>query len=110
MNVKCERELYEIFIAYDTEGRLSFDRSPNQSSFRRAMYVLYDIKYLLSAVPLPEAASQSTGDDIVVDDANSGRWSEPLRKGFLHGFQMMLSLLALMEVASTEPVLWRVAS
>ena len=61
------------------------------------MYVLYDIKYLLSAVPLPEA-TQPTGDEMVSDESTSGRWSEPLRKGFLHGFQMMLSLLASMEV------------
>lgn len=64
------------------------------------MYVLYDIKYLLSAVPLPEVEEGSQMQTQVTDDTDStsGRWSEPLRKGFLHGFHMLLSLLASMEV------------
>ena len=83
-----------------TEGRLSFDRNQNQSSFRRAMYVLYDIKYLLSAVPLPELV---VGVIPSADEA-SGRWSEPLRKGFMQGLHMLLSLLASMEV--TFPIIF----
>ena len=58
------------------------------------MYVLYDIKYLLSAVPLPELVD---GLSPSVDEA-SGRWSEPLRVGFMQGFHSLLSLLASMEV------------
>ena len=91
---------YFIFFAH-TEGRLSFDRSQNQQSFRRAMYVLYDIKYLLSAVPMPELiglvepmATGVSGDEA---DPTAGRWSEPLRKGFMQGLHMLLSLLASME-------------
>jgi len=85
--------LNEIERRKNYEGRLSFDRNQNQSSFRRAMYVLYDIKYLLSAVPLPELVD---GLSPSVDEA-SGRWSEPLRVGFMQGFHSLLSLLASME-------------
>ena len=91
------RSCFWLRVLFRAEGRLSFDGSQNQSSCWRAMHVLYDIKYLLSAVPLPEA-TQPTGDKMVSDESTSGRWSEPLRKGFLHGFQMTLSLLASMEV------------
>ena len=56
--------------------------------------MLYDIKYLLSAVPLPELVD---GLSPSVDEA-SGRWSEPLRVGFMQGFHSLLSLLASMEV------------
>jgi len=52
--------LAEIERRKNPEGRLSFDRSQNQQSFRRAMYVLYDIKYLLSAVPLPEQTDEGS--------------------------------------------------
>lgn len=64
------------------------------------MYVLYDIKYLLSAVPLPEILEGAVTDLPLADDndSTSGRWNEPLRKGFLHGFDKLLSLLASMEV------------
>lgn len=62
------------------------------------MYVLYDIKYLLSAVPMPEVAASTHNETAATDDATSGQWSDPLRKGFLHGLQMLLSLLASMEV------------
>ncbi|XP_057372526.1 E3 ubiquitin-protein ligase UBR2-like isoform X1 [Daphnia carinata] len=91
--------LGEIERRKNLDGLLSFDRSRNQQSFRRAMYVLYDIKYLLSAVPLPELDEGSQMQTQVADDTDStsGRWSEPLRKGFLHGLHMLLSLLASME-------------
>lgn len=68
------------------------------------MYVLYDIKYLLSAVPLAEGgAGTATGEDAhgllfnAADECNSGRWSRPLREGFLKGLRLMFSLLASME-------------
>lgn len=91
--------LGEIDRRKNSDGLLSFDRSRNQQSFRRAMYVLYDIKYLLSAVPLPELEEGSQMQPQLADDTDStsGRWSEPLRKGFLHGLHMLLSLLASME-------------
>ena len=62
------------------------------------MYVLYDIKYLLSAVPLAELESAAPDEATAPDDVTSGRWSEPLRQGFLQGFHILLSLLASMEV------------
>lgn len=95
--------LTEIERRKNFEGRLSFDRSQNQQSFRRAMYVLYDIKYLLSAVPLPEQSDEGAQTDMQAEDVDStsGRWSDPLRKGFLQGLHMLLSLLASMEVCPT---------
>ncbi len=95
--------LAEIERRKNPEGRLSFDRSQNQQSFRRAMYVLYDIKYLLSAVPLPEQTDEGSHQTEMQSedtDTTSGRWSEPLRQGFLQGLHMLLSLLASMEVCS----------
>lgn len=90
-----------------SDGRLSFDRSQNQQSFRRAMYVLYDIKYLLSAVPLPEVVEGAiTNFPSADEDPTSGRWNEPLRKGFLHGFEKLLSLLACMEVIVLPSLLY----
>lgn len=66
------------------------------------MYVLYDIKYLLSAVPMPQLVEGvleqpvvGTGGDET--DPAAGRWSEPLRTGFMQGLNMLLSLLATME-------------
>ena len=90
--------LSEIERRKNADGRLSFDRSQNQQSFRRAMYVLYDIKYLLSAVPMPEQTEEMELPPSEDTDTTSGRWSEPLRKGFLQGLHMLLSLLASMEV------------
>lgn len=59
------------------QGRLEFERNHVAMGFKRAQFVLYDIKYLLSSVP-------SSFDD-------------ELRKGFLHGLSQLLSLLHMMQ-------------
>ncbi|KAK2704905.1 E3 ubiquitin-protein ligase UBR2-like isoform X2 [Artemia franciscana] len=65
---ECERRRND-------EGKLSFER--NNSALRRAMYVLYDLKYLLSSKP--------------------ETWNEELRRGFLHGFDLLANLLGWMQ-------------
>ena len=52
------------------QGRLSFDRSTQQATvtqFKRAMFTLYDARYLLNTVPTPD------------------QWNDALRKGFIGG-------------------------
>ncbi|XP_045778692.1 E3 ubiquitin-protein ligase UBR1 isoform X1 [Maniola jurtina] len=61
----------------NSEGRLEFDRNHVSMAFKRAQFVLYDVKYLLGSVP-------TTFDD-------------DLRKGFLHGLSLMLNLLVMMQ-------------
>ena len=46
-------------------------------AFKRAQFILYDVKYLLSSIP-------ATFDD-------------DLRKGFMHGISLMLNLLVMMQ-------------
>ncbi|CAH1958819.1 unnamed protein product [Acanthoscelides obtectus] len=58
-------------------GKLEFERSPSTQSFKRALYMLYDLRYLLSAVP--------------------DKWANDLRSTFLHGLSSMLSLLTMMQ-------------
>lgn len=58
-------------------GKLTFERNQLNVAFRRAQYVLYDLRYLLS-VP-PEV------------------WTEKLRKGFLYGVGSLLTLLSWMQ-------------
>ncbi|XP_053616126.1 E3 ubiquitin-protein ligase UBR1 isoform X2 [Plodia interpunctella] len=60
----------------NNKGRLEFDRNV-PTGFKRAQFILYDVKYLLSSVPA------SFDDD--------------LRKGFLHGLSLLLNLLVMMQ-------------
>lgn len=59
------------------EHKLEFERNPSNQSFKRAVYMLFDLRYLLSAVP--------------------EKWTDELRKSFLHGLSMMLNLLNMMQ-------------
>lgn len=61
----------------NAEGRLEFERNSNNSAFKRAQYMLYDLRYLLGAVP--------------------EKWTDSLRKGFLQGLMIMLNLLTMMQ-------------
>ncbi|XP_047998255.1 LOW QUALITY PROTEIN: E3 ubiquitin-protein ligase UBR1 [Leguminivora glycinivorella] len=61
----------------NSKGRLEFDRNHVSMAFKRAQFVLYDVKYLLGSLPT------SFDDD--------------LRKGFLHGLSLMLNLLVMMQ-------------
>lgn len=65
------------FSDFTPQGRLEFDRNHVSTGFKRAQFVLYDVKYLLGSVP-------TTFDD-------------ELRKGFLHGLSLMLNLLVMMQ-------------
>ncbi|CAH2055648.1 unnamed protein product, partial [Iphiclides podalirius] len=61
----------------NNKGRLEFDRNHVSMAFKRAQFILYDVKYLLGSVP-------TTFDD-------------DLRKGFLHGLSLIISLLVMMQ-------------
>ncbi|XP_025104449.1 E3 ubiquitin-protein ligase UBR2-like [Pomacea canaliculata] len=61
-------------------GKLSFERSERNATFKRACYMLYDLKYALLCKPaMPE------------------EWSDGLRNSFLNGFVSMLNLLKMMQ-------------
>lgn len=72
--------LSECSRKYNRLNKLEFERnaSTNQS-FKRAQYILFDLKYLLSSKP------------------SETQWTNALRTGFLQGFSLFLSLLACMQ-------------
>ncbi|GAB1601270.1 E3 ubiquitin-protein ligase UBR2-like isoform X2 [Argonauta hians] len=57
------------------KGKLFFGRSENSSSFKRAWFILYDLKYALLCKPSDE------------------EWTEQLQKSFCNGFNALLDLL-----------------
>lgn len=59
------------------QGRLYFERNVPTGTFKRAQFILFDIRYLLSSKPK--------------------EWTEDLRKGFLQGLGLILDLLAMMQ-------------
>uniref|UniRef100_A0A1W7R9B1 E3 ubiquitin-protein ligase n=1 Tax=Hadrurus spadix TaxID=141984 RepID=A0A1W7R9B1_9SCOR len=67
---ECERNRNE-------DGKLAFERNHTNPSFRRAQYVLYDVKYLLTVTP--------------------DQWVDAMRKNFLNGTQSLLILLNWMQ-------------
>ena len=67
---ECERKR-------NNRGKLEFERNLGVGAFRRANYVLIDLKYLLSVPP-------TTFDD-------------DTRRGFLHGFSQLLEVLSWMQ-------------
>ena len=75
---ECERKKND-------RGKLEFQRNLNLQNFRRAAYILYDLKYLLTKVPSKTSGELSTG------------WDNELRKGFLHGVSLLLDILFLMQ-------------
>lgn len=58
-------------------GKLEFERNQSSQTFKRAQYMLYDLRYLLSAVP--------------------ATWTDDLRRSFLQGLTIMLDLLKKMQ-------------
>ncbi|XP_046835052.1 E3 ubiquitin-protein ligase UBR2 [Vespa crabro] len=58
-------------------GKLEFERNTPNTYFKRAQYILYDLRYLLSAKP-----------DI---------WTDELRRGFLQGISLLLKLFCSMQ-------------
>ncbi|KAK8756681.1 hypothetical protein V5799_000617 [Amblyomma americanum] len=73
----CRTFLSECEKHRNAEGRLAFERNHANVAFRRAQFVLYDLRYLLSVPP-----------DV---------WTERLRKGFLYGITSLLTLLTWMQ-------------
>ncbi|KAG7206391.1 hypothetical protein KM043_003754 [Ampulex compressa] len=74
--------LLNTFISESTRrcnaaGKIEFERSIPSTSFRRAQYILYDLRYLLSAKPTV--------------------WTDELRKGFLQGISLLLTLFCSMQ-------------
>lgn len=61
----------------NNEGRLAFERNQANVAFRRAQFVLYDLRYILAVPP--------------------DTWTERLRKGFLYGVGSLLTLLSWMQ-------------
>ncbi|GLH05833.1 E3 ubiquitin-protein ligase UBR1 [Gryllus bimaculatus] len=58
-------------------GKLEFERNVPNGTFKRAQYILYDLRYLLSAKPTA--------------------WTDELRRGFLQGLAPLLNLLTMMQ-------------
>lgn len=74
--------LLNTFISESTRrcnsaGKLEFERNVPNTSFKRAQYVLYDLRYLLSAKP--------------------DEWTDDLRRGYLQGVSLLLTLFSSMQ-------------
>lgn len=59
------------------DNKLFFEKAATNMRFRRAQYILYDLKYLLMVVP--------------------EEWSDPMKKAFRMAFQSFLTLLGWMQ-------------
>ncbi|OXU27651.1 hypothetical protein TSAR_014521 [Trichomalopsis sarcophagae] len=74
--------LFNTFISESSRrcnaaGKLEFERNAPNNAFKRAQYILYDLRYLLSAKP--------------------ETWTDELRRGFLQGVSLLLQLLGSMQ-------------
>lgn len=58
-------------------GKLEFERTAASSPFKRSLYTLYDLRYLLGTIP--------------------PKWTDELKKRFLHGLTLILNLLGMMQ-------------
>nr|XP_012219062.1 PREDICTED: E3 ubiquitin-protein ligase UBR2 [Linepithema humile]XP_012219063.1 PREDICTED: E3 ubiquitin-protein ligase UBR2 [Linepithema humile] len=58
-------------------GKLEFERNMPHQTFKRAQYILYDLRYLLSAKP--------------------DKWTDDLKRGFLQGISLLLTLFCSMQ-------------
>ncbi|XP_039295359.1 E3 ubiquitin-protein ligase UBR2 [Nilaparvata lugens] len=67
---ECSRKL-------NKNNKLEFERNVQNVHFKRAQFVLYDLRYLLGVAPEV--------------------WTDDLRKGFLHAFSLFLDLLTYMQ-------------
>ncbi|KAJ8865906.1 hypothetical protein PR048_033429 [Dryococelus australis] len=61
----------------NSAGKLEFERNVPNGTFKRALYIIYDLRYLLSSVPTV--------------------WTDALRKGFLQGISWLFDLLTKMQ-------------
>ncbi|XP_014224487.1 E3 ubiquitin-protein ligase UBR2 [Trichogramma pretiosum] len=62
----------------NANGKLEFERNTPNNSFKRAQYILYDLRYLLSSKP--------------------DTWCDELRRGFLLGMSLLLQLFSSMQM------------
>ena len=69
---ECERKK-------NAKGKLEFHRNLNLQNFKRASYILYDMKYVLTTPP------------------TESEWTDELRRGFLHGVSMLMNILMLVQ-------------
>lgn len=74
--------LFNTFISEssrkcNTAGKLEFERNSPNIPFKRAHFILYDLRYLLSVKP--------------------DTWTDELRRGFLQGVNLLLTLLCSMQ-------------
>ncbi|XP_043277613.1 E3 ubiquitin-protein ligase UBR2 [Venturia canescens] len=61
----------------NSAGKLEFERNTPNTSFKRAQYILYDLRYLLTSKP--------------------DTWTDELRRGFLQGISLLLTFLCSMQ-------------
>lgn len=70
----------ESIEKYVVKKVLQFTKNAaNLNVFKRALHILYDLKYLLNLKP------------------DENQWTDDLKRGFLHGFQTLLRLLSCMQ-------------
>lgn len=74
--------LFNTFISETSRrcnpaGKLEFERNIPNQSFKRALYILFDLRYLLSAKP--------------------DEWTDDLRRGFLQGLSLLMTFLCSMQ-------------
>lgn len=67
---ECSRKLNKIY-------KLEFERNVPNGAFKRAQYILYDVRYLLGVTP--------------------DKWTDDLRTGFLQGVCLILNVLTYMQ-------------
>lgn len=58
-------------------GKLEFERNVSNTMFKRAQFMLHDLRYLLGSIP--------------------EKWTDSLRKGFLQGLSLILNLLIMIQ-------------
>lgn len=74
--------LLNTFISESTRrcnavGKLEFERNTPSTSFKRAQYILYDLRYLLNVKP--------------------DTWTDDLKRGYLQGVSLLLTLFCSMQ-------------
>ncbi|XP_017779265.1 PREDICTED: E3 ubiquitin-protein ligase UBR2 isoform X2 [Nicrophorus vespilloides] len=58
-------------------GKLEFEKNVSIGNFKRAQYILYDLRYLLSSIP--------------------DKWTDDMRRSFLQGLSILLNLITMMQ-------------
>ncbi|XP_032673468.1 E3 ubiquitin-protein ligase UBR2 [Odontomachus brunneus] len=69
--------LSEVARRCNAAGKLEFERNTPNTLFKRALYIFYDLRYILSAKP--------------------DEWTDELRVNYLHGVTLLLTLFCSMQ-------------